>query len=75
MVTMKSYVKSDNELKLYFKTCKVDVLKIVHKYEINALKKSYACVSCDYVTLRCWLCDQCKSCCLANVEKLECDEI
>ena len=68
---MNHIIKSDQELKLFFKEKKINVLKILHKYEQNKLGHSYACVSCSYTTVRCWLCDQCISCCTFNVNLLE----
>jgi hypothetical protein len=64
-------IKSDEELKTFFKQCNIDVLKIIHTFEKNINHYSYACISCDYVTVQCWLCNQCVSCCTSNVERLE----
>ncbi len=64
-------IKSDEELKTFFKQCNVNVMNIIHKYEQNINQYRYACVSCDYVTVRCWLCNQCVSCCTRNVDRLE----
>jgi hypothetical protein len=67
-------VFSDEELKLFLQEKNIDVLKILHRYEANVWQRSLACKSCDHVTLRCWLCDRCSSCCSYNTEKLECEK-
>ena len=68
---MSTKIKSDEELKQFFKEHNINVLNIIHKYEQNNRCVSYSCISCDYVTIRCWLCDQCISCCSYNVSLLE----
>jgi hypothetical protein len=68
---MSNKIKSDDELKHFLKENNINILNIIHKYEPNERCASYACVSCDYVTLRCWLCDQCISCCSYNVSLIE----
>ena len=68
---MKNKIKSDDELKLFLREHKINVLHIIHNYEANARCASYACASCDYITVRCWLCDQCISCCSYNVAMIE----
>jgi hypothetical protein len=65
---MSRKIKSDAELRQFFKERNVNVLKIIHRYEPL---KVLSCSCCSYVTKLCWLCDQCESCCLYNVEQLE----
>ena len=58
-----SKVKTDEELKIYLKDIGVDVCKILHSYRVGL---EGICLNCGYFTLRCWLCDQCISCCNLN---------
>jgi hypothetical protein len=64
---MKNKIMSDIEFRIYLDKINVNVLKIDHYFDAD---KERACVSCDYVVPRCWLCDQCKSCCEWNVRQL-----
>jgi hypothetical protein len=59
---------SDKELQTFLKKIKVDVLKIDHLYRPSGI--CLACVACNYVTDRCWLCEQCVSCCEFNVRNI-----
>ena len=64
---MKKKLLSDIEFRVFLEKIKVNVLKIDHLFEGNKVR---ACVTCDYVVERCWLCDQCKYCCDWNVKQL-----
>ena len=64
---IKKKIMSDVELRIFLKQIDVNVLKIDHSFDGNQVR---ACVTCNYVVRRCWLCDQCKCCCDWNVAKL-----
>ncbi len=62
---------SDAELKTFIKQRNINVLSIHHKYEPSVER---SCDFCNYVLRLCWLCNQCESCCLYNIDDLECKE-
>jgi hypothetical protein len=62
---------SDAELKAFIKQRNINVLSIHHKYEPSVER---SCDFCNYVLRLCWLCNQCESCCLYNIDDLECKE-
>jgi hypothetical protein len=49
----------------------IDPQSIIHRFEANSKDDARSCITCDYVVLRCWLCDQCISCCKISSDKLE----
>ncbi len=61
METNRSKILSDEELKHLLKRLNIDVKSVDHAYSPNPIAR--ACVTCDYTVARCWLCDQCVSCC------------
>jgi len=65
---------SDAELKTFIKQRNINVLSIHHKYEPSEPSVERSCDFCNYVLRLCWLCNQCESCCLYNIDDLECKE-
>lgn len=65
---MAKKIMTDEELKMFLKKLKVDVLKIDHAYRPS--ETCLSCISCDYVTNRCFLCEQCITCCKLNVKNI-----
>ena len=63
-----SKVIDDSYLKAHFKAIGVNVLNILHNYKPS---KDGVCVTCDYYVVRCWLCDQCVTCCKFTEEANE----
>ncbi len=63
----KNKIKSDEELKEFLIKHEIN-MKIIHRFESV---RFLICKSCDYTTNICWLCDQCVTCCLYNVDQLE----
>ncbi len=61
-------VMSDIDLKLFLKRINVDVKAVDHAF--RPIKNTLACVTCDYVLSRCFLCDQCIACCKASTRYL-----
>jgi hypothetical protein len=57
---------TDEELKAFLKSIHVDATKIDHAFSRSGTWR--ACISCSYVIDRCWLCEQCVSCCEYSVE-------
>lgn len=69
MAEKKCKCKTDKELKIYLKEIGVDIKNgILHSYRPSS---EGICVNCDYYTLRCWLCDQCISCCKLTEQEKE----
>ena len=62
---------TDQELKEFLKEKEIDPQSIIHRFEANSKEDVRSCITCDYVVLRCWLCDQCISCCKISSDKLE----
>lgn len=64
---------TDEELKQHLKDLQIDIIKtILHPYSFG---KIGCCVTCDYCCIRkCWLCDQCESCCNLSEKQLEMEE-
>ena len=65
---MSRIIMTDKELKSFLKKLEVDSSKIDHLYGPSGT--CLACVACDYVTNRCWLCEHCVSCCTYNVKNI-----
>ena len=63
----KNKIKSDVELKEFLIKHKIN-MKIIHRFESD---RCLSCKFCDYTIKICWLCDQCETCCLYNVDQLE----
>ena len=61
-------IMNDVELKLFLKKINVDVLRLDHAYRPGT--GTLACITCDYVLVRCWLCDQCLYCCKENTKNI-----
>lgn len=61
-------IMSDEELKRFLKKIEVEAVKIDHLYGPSGT--CLACVACEYVTDRCWLCEHCVSCCTYNVKNI-----
>jgi hypothetical protein len=61
-------IMSEKELKIFLKKIKVEATKIDHLYRPSGT--CLACVACEYVTDRCWLCEHCVSCCTFYVENI-----
>lgn len=53
-------VMTDVELKVFLKNKNINVLDILHTYKIGL---EGVCHGCDYYVKKCWLCEQCISCC------------
>jgi len=48
--------------------------KAMSDAELNEPSVERSCDFCNYVLRLCWLCNQCESCCLYNIDDLECKE-
>ncbi len=62
---------TDQGLKEFLKEKQIDPQNIIHRYEPNSKENAKSWITCDYVVSRCWLCDQCISCCKISNDKLD----